>query len=55
MITVCSACLCASCWQGEFRCKDYLTAGTVQKTREELEKLKLEHPSFWIEESPDET
>ena len=31
-ITVCASCLRASCWQGEFYCDDYKSAGTVEKT-----------------------
>ena len=46
-ITVCSACLQASCWHGEFYCDEYRTAGTVEKTRAELEALGREHPSYW--------
>lgn len=46
-ITVCSACLCASCWQGEFYCDEYKTAGTVEKTIEELTALHREHPEYW--------
>ena len=49
-ITVCSACLLASCWQGQFYCDEYRTAGTVEKTRAELERLNLEHPSNWKDE-----
>jgi heterodisulfide reductase subunit C len=47
MITVCSACLKASCWHGEFYCEDYRTAGAVEKTRGELVELSLEHPDYW--------
>jgi hypothetical protein len=46
-ITVCAACLQASCWQGRFMCQDARTAGTVQETRAELEALDLEHPDYW--------
>jgi hypothetical protein len=46
-ITVCSACLQASCWQGKFYCDNYQTAGTKEMTIAELRKLKLEHPSYW--------
>lgn len=48
-VTVCSACLQASCWQGLFYCNDYQTAGTKEMTVAELSKLKLEHPSYWAE------
>ena len=47
LITVCDACLCASCWHGIFFCQDYQTAGTVQKTSRELRKLDREHPSYY--------
>jgi len=47
LITVCDACLCASCWHGIFLCEDYQTAGTVQKTPRELRKLDREHPSYY--------
>lgn len=47
-VTVCSACLRASCWQGIFYCDDYQIAGTVDKTVSELAELDREHPSYWI-------
>ena len=50
LVTVCSACLQATCWQGIFYCNDYQTAGTVDKTVAELRKLGLEHPSYWEKE-----
>jgi hypothetical protein len=46
LITVCSECLQASCWQGIFMCSRSTDAGTVQKTRRELLELGLEHPSY---------
>jgi hypothetical protein len=49
-ITVCSACLQASCWHGHFYCEEYKTAGTVEKTRKELEALGLENSSYWDDE-----
>lgn len=48
LITVCSNCLRASCWQGEFYCEEYKTAGTVEKTISELYELGLEHESWWM-------
>ncbi len=48
-VTVCDQCLQASCWQGIFYCYDYKTAGTVEKTLDELKALDLEHPSYWKE------
>jgi hypothetical protein len=47
MITVCSKCKRASCWKGTFFCFDYMSASTVEITRRELEKMNLEHPSYW--------
>lgn len=48
-VTVCDACLQASCWQGEFYCDDYKTAGTVEKTVAELKALNLENAEYWEE------
>jgi len=50
LITVCDACLRASCWHMVFPCEDYRTAGTAQKTTRELRKLNLEHPSYYSRE-----
>lgn len=52
LVTVCAACLHASCWQGAFYCEDYISAGTVEKTVAELQTLRKlgvvrEHPSWW--------
>jgi hypothetical protein len=47
LVTVCSACLKASCWNYEFVCEEYRTAGTVEKTVGELTALGLEHPDHW--------
>lgn len=47
LITVCDACLCASCWHGIFRCDDSQTAGTTKKTARQLRALNLEHPSYY--------
>jgi hypothetical protein len=46
-VTVCADCLKASCWQGEFYCDDYKSAGTVEKTMTELLELDREHWSYW--------
>ena len=46
-VTVCGACLQASCWQGLFYCGEYRTAGTVEKTVAELRALNLEHADYW--------
>ena len=47
LVTVCSACLTASCWNYEFCCEEYRTAGTVEKTVRELIELDREHPDHW--------
>ena len=47
LVTVCDACLQASCWQGIYYCDDYQYAGTVQKTVAELRELGRENPSYW--------
>lgn len=47
LITVCASCLRASCWQYEFCCEEYKTAGTVMKPESELRQLNLEHPSWF--------
>ena len=46
-VTVCDHCMQASCWQGVFHCDDYQTAGTVEKTIDELRELGLESPTYW--------
>lgn len=48
-ITVCSACLRACCWQGQFMCDDAKHAGTKEMTRAELEAMKprRENPEYW--------
>jgi epoxyqueuosine reductase QueG len=46
-VTVCDACLQASCWQGHFYCDEYRTAGTKELTISELKKLGREHSSYW--------
>lgn len=47
LVLVCSACLCASCWHGEFYCQEYLQANTEWKTVGELDALKREHRSHY--------
>jgi len=46
-VTVCGNCLTASCWQGEFYCENYKSAGTTTKTRKELARLKRESSDYW--------
>ncbi len=50
LVTVCSVCLCASCWQGEFMCEEARTASTVEMTVAQLKLKKLENPCYWKEE-----
>lgn len=45
LITVCAACLCASCWHGEFYCEHAVGAGIRRMRESELDKLAREHPS----------
>jgi len=47
LVTVCDSCLCACCWQGEFYCEEFKTAGTVEKTIRELKKLNIEDSGYW--------
>jgi hypothetical protein len=47
MVTVCDKCFQASCWQGVFLCSESDSAGTLEKTVEELMALNLEHPDYW--------
>jgi hypothetical protein len=46
-VTVCSSCMRASCWHGEFLCDSARGAGTAEKTVADLKKLGLEHHSYW--------
>lgn len=46
-IMVCSECLRAACYYGEFMCDGAIGAGTVIKTVGELRPLDLEHPDYW--------
>lgn len=45
MVTVCSACRCASCWHGEFMCDSSRCAGTIDVLASELRGEYREHPS----------
>ena len=47
LITVCADCLKACCWQGIYMCETSFNADIMYKTKEELEKLNLEHPQYW--------
>jgi epoxyqueuosine reductase QueG len=48
-VTVCDACLTASCWQGIFMCQSSRNAGIIEKSITELEALGLEHSDYWTE------
>ena len=47
LVTVCAACLQASCWLGVFYCDDYRTANVARKSVKELRTLGLEHEDYW--------
>jgi len=47
MITACSECLQASCWQGILMCWDSTNAGTIELPRGYLKKLNLENECYW--------
>ena len=47
LVTVCDNCLRAGCWQDGLFCNNYLTAGTIEKTMDELRVLNLESPKYW--------
>ena len=49
LVTVCSSCLQASCWQGIFMCEQSRTAGFTKRTVAQLRKLNREHPDCWAE------
>jgi hypothetical protein len=49
-VTVCAACLQASCWLGIFMCADAIGARTVTKTVAELRDLKREHHTYWFKD-----
>ena len=45
LITVCSACLRATCWHAEMHCGRHREAGVVTRTVGELQQINAEHPS----------
>lgn len=49
-VTVCSACLRASCWHGEFMCSEARSAGTREMAASDLDALGKEHPSHYSPE-----
>jgi hypothetical protein len=44
-VVVCSSCLTASCWHGEFMCQESQTANIKTMKARELRKLGIEHES----------
>ena len=51
LVTVCSCCKRACCWQGEFYCDDYRGASTIDLPISELRALNLEHSDYWREQA----
>jgi hypothetical protein len=49
-VTVCAACLCASCWHGEFMCQRSRSADVTTRKASELVALGREHPSCFSRE-----
>lgn len=49
-VTVCSACLTASCWHGKFMCDRSRNASTIRVSRSTLDKLGKEHPDNYSDE-----
>jgi hypothetical protein len=48
-VTVCDACLTASCWHGEHLCQKSRSAGLTKRTVAELDALGREHPDNYSE------
>jgi hypothetical protein len=46
-VTVCDACLQASCWHGTFMCERAHNAGITTRNVAELDSLGREHPSHY--------
>lgn len=46
-VTVCAACLRASCWHGTFLCDASDTADVTTRTVAELDALDREHPDYF--------
>jgi hypothetical protein len=51
-VTVCAACLRASCWWWDFPCDATVGAGTTTRTIAELRALDREHPSYFDPREP---
>jgi hypothetical protein len=50
LVWVCSECLRASCWHGEFTCEDEKLATITRRLASELRALGREHPSHFSPE-----
>lgn len=50
IVTVCDACLTASCWHYEFMCQRSQNAGTKEVRASELRALDKEHPDNFSRE-----
>ncbi len=51
LVTICYACLTASCYQGKFYCEDYRTAKTIKMCVKDLKTLAYEHSDNWEKDS----
>ena len=49
-VEVCSRCLRASCWHGEFYCDEWQIAGTATRTVAQLDALNRESPHHYAPE-----
>lgn len=47
VITVCSACMQASCWNGISYCNNAYYADMTTRTVAQLRQLGREHPTYW--------
>lgn len=47
LVTVCAACLTASCWHGDFYCQKHKTASTRLMRASELQALDRENPDHY--------
>ena len=45
---ICSKCLMASCWHGEFYCDEAKHAGLLRATEAQLRRLSREHESYFM-------
>lgn len=50
LVTVCEACLTATCWHNIFPCEDFITAGLKKLPIRELRALNREHERYWSKE-----